>query len=199
MSDVLDDLAAIGALLEKLGAYDAARKLRGAAGEVRTLRSMPAGDVALARQMRDAAARVCEDRADYFASAPGHREWTDAVRSYRATAQELRSLSIPRVRGDIKPDPSALRGNTREEPADVDLLRWALDPSMDALADLREAAGYNPVTGDGLLPGVTPADVTRRVARISSLLHSEGETAEHRDHCSAVHAALVRYVRPTAS
>ena len=107
MSDVLDDLAQVGALLQQLGAGTAARKLERAAKELRTLRSTPAGDVVLARQMRDAAAKLCEDRAGYFASAPGNRDWTDAERSYRATAKEVRGLPLTRVLGDIKHEASA--------------------------------------------------------------------------------------------
>jgi hypothetical protein len=107
MSDVLDDLAEVGALLRQLGAGAAAGKLERAAAEVRTLRSTPAGDVALARRMRDAAAKLCEDRAGYFASAPGHREWSDAERSYRATAEEVRGLPLPRVLGDVRAEAAA--------------------------------------------------------------------------------------------
>lgn len=107
MSDILDDLAEIGALLGKLGATASARKLEEVAKEVQRLRSTPVGDVALAHWMRDAVATHCENRAHYFASAPGHREWTDAERSYRATAQEVRRLPLPRVLGDIQPKASA--------------------------------------------------------------------------------------------
>ena len=33
-------------------------------------------------------------RAEYFERAKGHRDWTDAARSYRATAAEVEALPI---------------------------------------------------------------------------------------------------------
>lgn len=44
--------------------------------------------------MREHAAEVCINRARYFDAAKSHREWTDAARSYRATAEEIRALPL---------------------------------------------------------------------------------------------------------
>lgn len=50
--------------------------------------SSPAGgDV---REAFETCAAICEARAEYFDRAPSYREWTDAARSYRATAKEIR-------------------------------------------------------------------------------------------------------------
>lgn len=50
--------------------------------------SSPAGgDV---REAFETCAAICEARAEYFDLAPSYREWTDAARSYRATAKEIR-------------------------------------------------------------------------------------------------------------
>lgn len=58
--------------------------------------SSPAGgDV---REAFETCAAICEARAEYFDRAPSYREWTDAARSYRATAKEIReraALSPP--------------------------------------------------------------------------------------------------------
>jgi hypothetical protein len=42
---------------------------------------------------REACAAICDERAKYFDQAPAHRDWTDAARSYRATAKDIRSRS----------------------------------------------------------------------------------------------------------
>ena len=47
---------------------------------------------AVADLERERCAKLCEERAAYFDRAPGHRDWKDAARSYRATAQEIRAL-----------------------------------------------------------------------------------------------------------
>ncbi|MGF3028048.1 hypothetical protein ACQVP2_35330 [Methylobacterium aquaticum] len=47
---------------------------------------------AVAEVERGRCANLCEERAAYFDRAPGHRDWKDAARSYRATAQEIRDL-----------------------------------------------------------------------------------------------------------
>lgn len=44
----------------------------------------------------DEAAKHCEWRASYFDGANGYREWTDAARSYRATANEIRAIPTSR-------------------------------------------------------------------------------------------------------
>ncbi len=50
--------------------------------------------------MREAVRKLLLDRAVYFESAKGYREWKDAARSYRATADEVDKLFARNLTGD---------------------------------------------------------------------------------------------------
>lgn len=65
---------------------------RAARAEAEAARLREAVKAAKAEE-REACAKACEDRAAYFDRAPGYRDWKDAARSYRATADDIRSRS----------------------------------------------------------------------------------------------------------
>lgn len=46
---------------------------------------------------REACAAICDERAKYFDQATAYREWTDAARSYRATAKDIRKRATVRA------------------------------------------------------------------------------------------------------
>lgn len=80
---------------------------------------------------------------------------------------------------------------------DADLLRWALDPAADPLADLTNHEG-------GLRPGVTVEELEGRKLRIATLLRAEGtrllsQTPADTVALKQVQTALARYAfRDTA-